>query len=146
MEVIQIQEAAGFTKVVTEVLRMAEAQVGDKAVVISLSGDLGAGKTTFTQYLAQALGVTETVNSPTFVLMKQYACAKGQPFEHLVHIDAYRIEDVDEMRVLGFAALLEEKGTIICIEWPEHIAELIPEEAIRVAIEIIGSGRTITIS
>lgn len=146
MQVIQIPTADDFIQVALKVLEMVKERSEEGSVIISLSGDLGAGKTTFTQHLAKALGITETVNSPTFVIMKQYGCGEGQPFEQLVHIDAYRVEDVDEMRVLGFAALLEEKGTIICIEWPEHIADLIPEDTIKVVIEITGSGRTITIS
>ena len=118
------------------------------AVVVALSGDLGAGKTTLTQALAAALGITETITSPTYVVMKRYelpAPALGR-FDSLVHIDAYRIEDVDEMRVLKFPELLAEKDTIICIEWPEHIAALIPDGAITVAIELAGTGRKITIT
>lgn len=146
MQVIQIPTADDFIQVALKVLEMVKERSEEGSVIISLSGDLGAGKTTFTQHLAKALGITETVNSPTFVIMKQYRCGEGQSFEQLVHIDAYRVEDVDEMRVLGFAALLEEKGTIICIEWPENITALIPEDAIKVAIEIVGDGRSVTIT
>lgn len=118
------------------------------ALVVTLTGDLGAGKTTFTQALARALGVTETVTSPTYVLMKSYDLPDDTKtgFDKLLHIDAYRIEDIDEMRVLGFSELLQQKGTIMCIEWPEHIASLLPTEVIAVKIEIDGTGRTISIS
>ena len=95
------------------------------AAVLGLSGDLGAGKTTFVQHLARALGVTESVTSPTFVIMKSYATTDPQ-WQQLVHIDAYRIESVDELAVLGFATLLQQNNTIICIEWAERVASLLP--------------------
>ena len=122
-------------------------QVSDQAVVIALAGDLGAGKTTFTQAFAKQLGVSETVTSPTYVVMKKYEVPAGTGnITELYHIDAYRIEDIDEMRVLRFDDLLSQKGTIICIEWPERIASLIPKDALAITIEIDGTGRTISIS
>ena len=68
--------------------------------VLALSGDLGAGKTTFTQYLAKALGVKGNVNSPTFVLMKIYE-TKKKPIRHLVHLDVYRLNSGDDLITLG---------------------------------------------
>jgi len=101
--------------------------------VIALSGDLGAGKTTFTQQLAKRLGVTDQVTSPTFVIMRSYATTDAH-FKKLVHIDAYRFLEVREAEVLGMADVLKEEGTLAVIEWPEHIAALIPKEAIRMSI------------
>lgn len=97
----------------------------DKAIVLALSGDLGAGKTTLVQLLARTLGVIDVVTSPTFVVMKQYETS-DLTFTELVHIDAYRIDDVDEMRPLGFEALLAQPQTLVCIEWAERIAPLLP--------------------
>lgn len=150
MEELQITSAAGMDTVAAALLTKVP-QDDTGAVVIALSGDLGAGKTTLVQALAKQLKIAETITSPTYVVMKKYevpqseATARPTRFTNLVHIDAYRIEDVDEMRVLRFAELLQEKGTIMCIEWPEHIAPLIPTDAIRVAIAIAGEGRTISI-
>ena len=118
---------------------------GSGAVVIALSGDLGAGKTTLVQTLARRLGVTDTVTSPTFVVMKQYETTDGS-FTSLIHIDAYRIEDVDEMRPLGFTSLLAEPGTLVCIEWAERIGDLLPLHTIATTLMVDPSGkRTLTI-
>ena len=91
-----------------------------RATIIALSGDLGAGKTTFTQALARALGVTDEVVSPTFVIQKRYPL-EGQVFKNLVHVDAYRLEDVEELRALGWDELTADAENIIVIEWPEHV-------------------------
>ena len=117
-------------KVVGEVLELVVESVGEgenggSAAVLALHGDLGAGKTTFTQELARQLGVADTVVSPTFVVMKGYETTH-EYFTQLIHIDAYRIEAVDEMRVMHFGEILGQNNTIITIEWAEKIAELLP--------------------
>lgn len=114
------------------------------ATVVVLSGDLGAGKTTFVQAVAKALGVEEAVTSPTFVIEKIYQL-KGQQFERLVHIDAYRLERAEELEKLGFRELLNDPGNLILLEWPERVPELIPDHAIRIRFDIAGDGRIITI-
>lgn len=152
MKKLQISGPEGMVGVAAEVLTLIGQQATDTAVVVALSGELGAGKTTLMQALAHQLGVAETITSPTYVVMKGYELeaerlpAGLERFSHLIHIDAYRIEDVDEMRVLRFGELLGQKDTIICIEWPEHIQTLIPNEAITVRIEIVGEGRTVSIN
>lgn len=114
-----------------------------EAAVIGLSGDLGVGKTTFVQTLAEVLGVGESVTSPTFTIMKRYTTADGV-FPTLVHIDAYRVESIDEMRVLGFETLLAERGTLVCIEWPERIEPLLPQYTRRYTIALgPGEDRTL---
>ncbi len=146
MEEILIPDATHMTHAAKRVLSIAiEKKERTKAVVLALHGDLGAGKTTFVQALASALQVQEAVTSPTFVIMKQYPLVH-QPFTQLVHIDAYRIEDIDEMRVLGFEELLREKGTIMCIEWAEHIEELLPPETIHLSLDIHGEERLMKIT
>lgn len=110
-------------------------QFPNEAMVLALSGDLGAGKTTLVQLLARELGVTDTVTSPTFVVMKQYETTSLM-FTELVHIDAYRIEEVDEMRPLGFAALLAQAQTLVCIEWAERITELLPSHTIAATLTL----------
>lgn len=107
----------------------------ENATVIALSGDLGAGKTTFTQAAAVALGVEETVNSPTFVIEKIYALA-DQKWNRLIHIDAYRLKSADELKALGWEEVVADPSNLIIIEWPEHVAEAIPENAHRIQIEI----------
>lgn len=95
------------------------------ATVLTLTGDLGAGKTALVKQLAATLGVTEVVTSPTFVVMKVYHTTH-QTFTKLVHIDAYRIESPEEMAPLHLADYLADREVLLCIEWPEHIAALIP--------------------
>lgn len=109
------------------------------ATVLALSGDLGTGKTTFVQTLARQLGIVETVTSPTFAIMKRYE-ATHPTWRSLVHIDAYRIESIDEMEVLRFREVLEENSTMICIEWPERIQALVPEHAIMLSFELAPDG------
>ena len=97
------------------------------ATVVALKGDLGAGKTAFTQGIALALGVEEAVTSPTFVLEKVYRLV-GHAFSRLIHIDAYRLEGVDELRQLGWDELVRDPGNLICVEWGERILEALPKD------------------
>ncbi|HVV15206.1 MAG TPA: tRNA (adenosine(37)-N6)-threonylcarbamoyltransferase complex ATPase subunit type 1 TsaE [Candidatus Paceibacterota bacterium] len=90
----------------------------DGAAVLALSGDLGAGKTTFVQALARELGIQETVQSPTYVLMKSYPIAYKQ-FTTLIHIDAYRLEKPEEFAALKPDIFLADPTNLVCIEWPE---------------------------
>lgn len=100
----------------------------DSATLVALSGDLGAGKTTFVQGVAAALGVTEHVTSPTFVIMKIYDLA-GQKFDRLVHMDAYRLKGDQHLRALGWNELLRDPKNLIIVEWPEKIEGGIPASA-----------------
>lgn len=137
----RLESEAGLEEVVNAVLAKLK-EYPDSAAILALHGDLGAGKTTFIQKLAKTLGVTETVTSPTFVIMKSYELL-DQAWEELIHIDAYRIEEVDEMRPLGFDTIIYEKGNIVCIEWAEKIAELLPAHTLHLTIEIDGESRNI---
>ena len=113
--------------------------------VIALNGDLGAGKTTFVQALAKLIKADQVPNSPTFVVMKSYG-AGHRLWKKLVHIDAYRLETLDELGPLRFDELLLKKDTIICIEWAERIAPKLPPQTIRLDFSITESGRSITIN
>jgi tRNA threonylcarbamoyl adenosine modification protein YjeE len=118
---------------------LAQLEPQAQAVIVTLSGDLGSGKTTFAQGVARALGVSEHVTSPTFVLEKIYDL-NDQPFERLVHIDAYRLEGPNELAQLGFDALAEDPKNIILIEWPERVAEAIPSHAQIVRCEFVNEN------
>lgn len=108
----------------------------NKATVVGFSGDLGAGKTTLIQAIARILGVKEHVTSPTFVLQKNYHLQE-QFFDMLVHIDAYRIESLDELRTLRFQELLTQPRTLVLIEWPERIYEALPKDARIFKLDIV---------
>ncbi len=96
-----------------------------RAMVIALRGDLGAGKTTFTQALGAALGVEATIQSPTYVIMKRYRISFGR-FTSLVHIDAYRFERPEEFAALRPEEFLGDPHALVVIEWPERIEGALP--------------------
>lgn len=95
-----------------------------KAKVVLLDGDLGAGKTTFTKELADAIGIDKhSVNSPTFILKKEYKTDHAY-FRKLIHVDAYRFNTFQEAKVLRLEDDLKEPYTVIAIEWPSKINHL----------------------
>ena len=91
--------------------------------VVCLEGDLGAGKTTFTQGLAAALGVPGRVNSPTFCIVQEH---RGEAL--LVHMDLYRLHGEDDVIAIGWEDYLAE-GAILVVEWPERAGTLVPATA-----------------
>lgn len=116
------------------------------ATVLALRGDLGAGKTTLVKALAVRLGISETVTSPTFTIMKRYETGEGASFATLYHLDVYRIEDLSELTPLHFNELLRLDNTLICIEWAEKIASLLPPHTIVVTLEHAENGRLLSIA
>lgn len=135
-------EVGSYAKeLLQELVRNASA---DTATILTLTGDLGAGKTTLVQALAQELGITDVVTSPTFVVMKAYETTDAV-FTNLVHIDAYRIDDVDELRPLNMSQVVTSPHTLVCIEWPEKIASALPQAVMAVSLDAQPDGsRTCT--
>ncbi len=108
-------------------------KLGEQAApssVYCLNGDLGVGKTVFTQGFASGLGIKEAVNSPTFTIVQQYDDGR-LPF---YHFDVYRIGDVSEMEEIGYEDCYYGEGVSL-IEWSELITEILPESIISVTIE-----------
>lgn len=107
------------------------------AAVIALTGDLGSGKTSFVQGFAEALGIKERVTSPTFAIQKVYKLnpIKRMGYEHLIHIDAYRIKDPKEILDLGWEKLLSSPKNIVVVEWAERIKKILPKDLIRINFE-----------
>jgi tRNA threonylcarbamoyladenosine biosynthesis protein TsaE len=108
------------------------APVSAGATVIGLRGDLGAGKTTFTQICAKLLGISETVTSPTFVLLKKYKLGNemlGGKFSYFIHLDAYRLKGGKELNPLGWQEIISDSKNLIMIEWPELVADAMPTTA-----------------
>jgi len=105
------------------------------ATLVTLSGDLGAGKTAFTKAVAHVLGVEDVVTSPTFVLEKIYQLGgETAKFERLIHIDAYRLESGKELAPLGFDELLQNANNLILLEWPEKVEDALPIPTVKISI------------
>ena len=108
-------------------------KIGQKVqpgTVIALIGDLGTGKTTLTKSIARGLGVTETVTSPTFNIIREYRSGRLP----LYHFDVYRIGDPDEMFELGYEEYFYGDGVCV-VEWADIIEELLPEDAMVITID-----------
>jgi len=106
--------------------------------VVLLVGELGAGKTTFVQGLAEGLGLDpKRVSSPTFVLIQEYS---GEGTLPLFHVDAYRVQDAHELLEVGLEEYFERPG-IIVIEWGDKVRELAPPDAIEVHFEVLEGDR-----
>ncbi len=135
---LSAEEMKGCAK---EIIAPLLPQERSHALVLALSGDLGAGKTTFTQGVAEALGIREAVVSPTFTIMRIYKIQKEGPFTHLVHIDAYRLESADELFRLGWDALVKDPQCCIVIEWPERVSDCIPPSAHSIILRLVSDAR-----
>ena len=134
------QETKAFAKkIVRELLAL------NKNRVICLYSNLGGGKTTFTQGLAEELGITEIVNSPTFLIMKKYRRRHSEMSPSstnnkkytLYHFDCYRISDYQEILDLGWEEIISGENNIIVIEWPEKIKKILPEKRLDIKFEFI---------
>ncbi len=107
------------------------------ATVVGLSGDLGAGKTAFTQYIGKLLGVKNKITSPTFVIFKKYQIKKLQKlpnYKFLIHIDAYRLKHEQELLYLGWENMINNKENLILVEWPENIKDIMPKHSFYIEI------------
>ena len=116
----------------------------EKATLVTLSGELGAGKTAFVKAAAHALGVEEVVTSPTFVLEKIYLLPEGKRFKRLIHIDAYRLEKGNELSALGFDELMQDATNLVFLEWPEKVAESLPAPAARISLIVQDDSRILS--
>ncbi len=126
-------------------LKTAAAELIDEhgsSAVFALYGDLGAGKTTFTQTIGEILGIDDDITSPTFVIMKRYKTTHDV-FRHLIHIDAYRLQSNEELTVLGFEEWLKEDNTLIVIEWADKAEALLPNSAVKLQFTLQNDERTL---
>ena len=114
----------------TERIGEAIGRAAEPGTVVALIGDLGTGKTTLTKSIARGLGVTETVTSPTFNIIREYKSGRIP----LYHFDVYRIGDPDEMFELGYEEYFYGDGVCV-VEWADIIEELLPEDAVIIRIE-----------
>lgn len=132
------------TRSVEETLALGErlAALLPAGTVVALSGDLGAGKTALTKGVARGLGVSDTITSPTFALVNEHAARDGR---RLYHVDLYRLDRPQQAVDIGIEEELAPDGWTI-IEWAEKLGDVLPANAVRIDIEIVGENeRRITV-
>lgn len=117
-----------------------------KPVIICLTGELGSGKTTFTQGMLKGLKVKGPYTSPTFTIMKEYKvlsrkykAKKDKRMRHIYHIDAYRVTAKDILN-LGWKEITADKNNIVIIEWADRIKKIIPKESLRISFKWIDNN------
>jgi len=108
--------------------------LGDQAVVLTLQGELGAGKTTFTQGFAAGIGVKEVVLSPSFLIIKSYSVPPT--LRVLYHIDCYRLKTAQDLFDLGWEEIVQNPCNIVLVEWPERVPELLRFAKIEIVLQI----------
>mgnify|MGYP002277753185 CR=1 FL=1 len=114
----------------------------DEATLIALSGNLGAGKTTYVKGVALSGGITHPVTSPTFVFMKEYRLPeKENTFENLIHIDAYRMEEPQMLHTIVPKDIFADPQNIIFLEWPQRVGNVLPRIACTISIETLSGTR-----
>ena len=124
-----------------KILKEIAGRQGNGALVLALEGELGAGKTAFTQGLAKALGVKEKVLSPTFVIMKHFNKLTNKQFNNFFHLDCYRIEKAKDLAGLGLERILKDKNNLVVIEWAERIRDILPADAVWIKFEHRGKDK-----
>ena len=138
-------------EIVTDVIvQMNESSNKQHATIVTLQGDLGAGKTTFTQELARQLGVVEPVQSPTFVILKSYQIHNTElvqnRFTNLIHIDSYRLTSGADLVKLDWENYINNPHNLILIEWPEMVADVVNSPDVLIKLEHSDQGtRNITL-
>lgn len=130
--VIEIQD---LTDIASAARAFTRAMGNDK--VFAFYGSMGAGKTTFIKAICKELGVTETVASPTFAIVNEYRDAVG---ESIYHFDFYRINKLEEVFDFGYEDYFYS-GKLCFIEWPELVEAILPENSVKVSIQVEEGGR-----
>lgn len=129
---ITMEDISGLPAAAAEFLKET---AGEK--IMAFYAKMGGGKTTFITELCRQLGVEDVVCSPTFTIVNEYRTGNGQP---VYHFDFYRIEKLSEAMDIGVEEYFDS-GDLCLIEWPENIEELLPEETLRVCIDVDDNGR-----
>ncbi len=111
----------------------------ERAVIVSLKGELGSGKTTFVQGFAKGLKIKNAILSPTFVLMKKYKIPNTK--KQFYHLDCYRIKKVQDLSALNLKKLFSDPQNIIAIEWPEKIKSILPKDTIVLEFKFINQNQ-----
>lgn len=135
-----------FTSSASETKKLAR-QVVDRlkgGETIALFGDLGSGKTTFVQGLAEVLGIKGRVLSPSYVLIRQHQIPsrnKQRNISTLYHVDLYRLSGFGEISGLGLGEIISEPNSLLVIEWAERLGNALPQEAIKIYFTDLGNNK-----
>ncbi len=136
MKTIAVKNISALNKAAGEIL----VHAGEKKV-LCFYGELGAGKTTLIKELCKLLGASDPGSSPTFSLINEYAAKSGKP---LYHFDLYRLKSESEIYDIGYEEYLFS-GNFCFIEWPEKMEHLLPQDVVKVRINVKNSERIITV-
>ena len=117
--------------------RLARSPRARGAAVVALSGELGAGKTTFVKGFVRGLGSRSRVISPTFILMRRHAIHHSS-FTNLYHLDAYRLKSAKDLAALDFKKILADPRHIVLIEWAEQVKKILPKNAVHISFRHSG--------
>lgn len=112
---------------------------GECARIICLYGELGSGKTTFVQGLAQGLGITNRLLSPTFIIVRRYQLQDQGKFFY--HLDLYRLSQIKELEGLGLTEIFSDKNSYVVIEWAERLGELLPANRLDIHFSTDAEGK-----
>lgn len=140
MEIIlsHLDETKVFARTIIEELKKKKNQNG--ATLLLLYGDVGAGKTTLVQFMGQYLGIHTSMQSPTFVIQKNYK-TKDFDFKNFVHIDAYRIENPEELKKIKIKETLAEKDTLVVVEWPKQGGDVFAKPHLELFLKFVDENR-----
>ena len=129
-------------------IEIAKKQSRKNAAVLGLVGDLGGGKTSFTQGLAKNLGIKKDILSPTFILMQSYPLSgKKSPWKNFYHLDAYRVKSSKEILKLGFEEITKDSQNIVVVEWADIIKDIMPKNTLWIEFEWLDENeRKITLN
>jgi tRNA threonylcarbamoyladenosine biosynthesis protein TsaE len=113
--------------------------------IVCLYGELGAGKTVFTQGFAKGLGLPSRLVSPTFIIVKRYSLKNDT--QYFYHVDLYRLQKIEDIESLGLNEIFADKQAIVVVEWAERLGTIFPKERIDIRwAKVVDDTRTITIS
>lgn len=124
-------------KIVKKIIKK---KLKNTALILALEGGLGSGKTTFSQALGKALGITEKIVSPTFVIIREYKL-QSPNFKKFYHIDCYRLKKIEEIKNLNFMKIIKDPKNIVVIEWAEKIKKILPKNHIHISFRVIGEKK-----
>ncbi|NMB92416.1 MAG: tRNA (adenosine(37)-N6)-threonylcarbamoyltransferase complex ATPase subunit type 1 TsaE [Parcubacteria group bacterium] len=134
--------AAFFIKTILQ----KKGKVSKKALLVSLEGNLGSGKTEFLKGVAKAVKLKTRVFSPTFVIMKRFNLTHPV-FKYLWHLDCYRLKKTSELKELGFSDIINDNRNLVFVEWGDKIKKALPKNHLKINFQIIGKNkRKLTIS